>query len=73
MLHLGKLFLKQTAAALLCSTILLGMHYADIPRLNAYTAALGNALRYESDLSFLQDTLQWFQELLPAHAEDSNA
>ena len=71
-LRLGKLLLKQTAAALVCSGILLGMHYADMPRLNAYTTALGNALRYETDLSFLQDALQWFQELLPNRTEGSN-
>ena len=63
--RLGKLFLKQTAAAIVCAAVVWGMHSAQAPRLNRGAEALGRALKHESDLSGLQKAGQdfsgWFR------------
>lgn len=57
---LGRLFLKQTAASLVCMLCVLGIHHAPSKPLSDWTDALGNALRYETDLSFLSELKERF-------------
>ena len=66
----GKLFrliLKQISAAVLCTLVVLGMHSAPVSRIRDWSAALGRALRYETDLTALQkngaELIQWFQDI----------
>lgn len=66
----GKLFrliLKQISAAVLCTLVVLGMHSAPVSRIRDWSAALGRALRYESDLTVLQkngaELFQWFKDI----------
>ena len=63
--RLGKLLLKQTAAALVCAAVVWGMHSAQAPGLNRCAEALGRALNHESDLRGLreagQDFSGWFR------------
>lgn len=57
---LGRLFLKQTAASLVCIICILGIHHAPQKSLSGWADALGNALRYETDLSFLSELKERF-------------
>lgn len=52
----GKQLLKQFLAALVCGLLIWGMKQGPVSLFQRYTAALGHALRYETDLSFLQET-----------------
>ncbi len=60
--HLG----RQGLAAGLCFLLVFGMNQADNPRLKGYASALGNALRYESNLTALQEKgSAFFHQLFP--------
>ncbi len=60
-----RLLAKQSAAAILCGLLVLGMHNGPVLRLRQYTDALHQALQYESDLSGLRQTgtdlFKWLQ------------
>lgn len=63
----GKQLLKQFLAALVCGLLVWGMKQGPVPLFQRYTAALGHALRYETDFSFLQEAgnnlIQRFSDL----------
>lgn len=77
LLHFGNLFLKQTAAAVVCAAVVYGMHAAKTPGINRCAEALGRALRYESDLSIFSDAgeslSRWLRSKFPASAPDPAA
>ncbi|MBR5153046.1 MAG: hypothetical protein IKW60_05950 [Clostridia bacterium] len=50
-----RLFLKQTLTALLFSALMLGMQTTEKAPFPSYAKALGQALRFESDLSPLEN------------------
>ncbi len=69
----GKQLLKQFLAALVCGLLVWGMKQGPVPLFHRYTAALGHALRYETDFSFLQKTgntiIQRFSDLFDSNED----
>ncbi len=60
------LILKQISACICCGIVILSMNSITNQRLNDYADALGNALRYETDISSIKNIysniLKWFDE-----------
>ena len=65
--RLGRLILKQTSAAIVCTAIVWGMNTVQIPAINHYGDALNRALCHETDLSRLKE----LYESISLHFKDN--
>lgn len=61
-----QLFVKQLTASICCAMVVWGMCNVKVPKINSYADALGNALRYETDLTGIKEKGiaigQWIKE-----------
>ncbi len=70
---LFRLFAKQTLTALVCAVVILGAHHMADEPFSGYTDALGQALRFETDLTALKDSgagvLDWLHNRFSQRTE----
>lgn len=72
--NVGKLFLKQLSAALVCMALVWGMKTLPVTRLNEYSSALGRAIRHETDIKMFAELYENIKDVLNIDgmsAEDS--
>ena len=62
--NIGKHFLKQLSAALVCTAMVWGMKSLPVTKLNEYSSALGRAVRHETDMEMFADLYESIKDVL---------
>ena len=67
--RIGKHFLKQLSAVFVCTALVLGMKSLPATKLNAYSTALGRAVRHETNMDMFTDLYESLKDVFGINGE----
>ncbi len=68
---MGKHFLKQLSAVLVCTALVFGMRVLPVTKLNEYSSALGRAVRHETNMEMFADFYENIKDVLGINEESA--
>ena len=66
---IGRHFLKQVSAVLVCTALVFGMKLLPVTKLNGYSSALGRAVRHETDMNMFTDLYENLKDVFGINGE----